>query len=93
MGVESILVDVLSRRDRNATGARMSKNANHTDTNAARDGQQRNCERCGRDRPTNTERFTVTLSDYSASTAAHDKVLLCRECWQRQRDELRRSLA
>ena len=64
-----------------------------TTVNAARDEQQRDCERCGRARPTNPERFAVTASDFSDSTAAFEKVLLCGECWQQQRDELRRSLA
>lgn len=65
----------------------------HATTKTQSDEQQRNCERCGRTRPTNTERFTVTLSDFSDSTAAYEKALLCGECWQQVRDELRRSLA
>jgi hypothetical protein len=64
-----------------------------TTANAANDEQHRDCERCGRDRPTDTERFAITASDFSDSTAAYEKALLCRDCWQNARDELRRSFA
>jgi len=58
------------------------------DTNSTRD-----CERCGRDRPANTKRFTVTASDFTDSTADFEKVLLCAECWRQTRDDLRRGIA
>ena len=64
-----------------------------TTADATDDEQRRDCDRCGRDRPTNTERFTITASDFSASTAAYERVLLCRDCWQNARDDLRRSFA
>ena len=64
-----------------------------TSIEATGDEQRRDCDRCGRDRPTNVERFTVTASDFSAGTAAYERVLLCGDCWQNARDELRRSFA
>jgi hypothetical protein len=57
------------------------------------DKQTRACERCGRDRPTNTERFSVTVSDFTDATADFEKALLCGECWREFRDDLRRCIA
>ena len=72
----------------------MSDTKNSTNPTSARsDEQTRDCDRCGRDRPTSIERFTVTASDFSAGTAAYERVLLCGDCWQNARDELRRSFA
>lgn len=71
----------------------MNSARNGNQTNSRGNEQQRDCDRCGRDRPTNTERFTVTASDFSASTAAYERVLLCGDCWQNARDVLRRSFA
>jgi hypothetical protein len=72
----------------------MSKNAT---TDSPTDGQTseqtRECDRCGRDRPTNPERFTIKASDYSDSTVAYEKALLCGECWRHFRDELRGCVA
>ena len=48
----------------------MSKNATTTSpTDAQTTEQTRDCDRCGRDRPANTERFTVTASDFTGATA------------------------
>ena len=63
------------------------------ETDSYSNKQTRDCDRCGRDRPTNIERFTVTASNFSAGTAAYERVLLCGDCWQNARDELRRSFA
>ena len=51
------------------------------------------CDRCGRDRPADPERFSITVSDFTDGTAAYMKVLLCVECWRQQRANLRRCLA
>lgn len=50
------------------------------------------CDRCGRDRPANPERFAIVASDTTDATIAYEKTLLCRECWQHARDDLRRSI-
>jgi hypothetical protein len=47
------------------------------------------CRACGRERSPRSERWSVTLSDYAASSAAFEKFALCPECWERLRDELR----
>lgn len=72
----------------------MNKNVKYANASREQNGEQRrNCERCGRSRPTNTERFTVTASDFSDSTVAYEKTLLCGECWRHVRDEIRRCIA
>lgn len=68
----------------------MSKNEIPTQV----DGEQtRDCDRCGRDRPQDPDRFTITASDYSESTVAYERALLCVECWRHFRDQLRRCVA
>jgi len=72
----------------------MSKNATTTSpTDAQTTEQTRECDRCGRDRPANTKRFTVTASDFTDATADFEKALLCGECWREFRDDLRRCIA
>jgi hypothetical protein len=51
------------------------------------------CDRCGQKRPANPERFVVTASDFTDSTADYERTLLCGECWRHVRDRLRRSFA
>lgn len=88
-GVESILVDARSALAVEAS-ARMQAKTTTTITNAGRTaGQTRDCERCGRDRPTDPRRFEVTLSDYADEGGDYDKALLCGECWQHIQDEIR----
>ena len=55
--------------------------------------QTRDCDRCGRDRPADPERFSVTASDFTDSTADFEQALLCGECWRSVRDDLRRCFA
>lgn len=72
----------------------MSKNATTTSpTEAQTTKQTRDCDRCGRDRPTNPERFTVTATDFTDATADFEKALLCGECWRQFRDRIRRCFA
>ena len=72
----------------------MNKNADQPHTGAEQTTEQtRDCDRCGRDRPSSIERFTVTTSDFTDATADYEKTLLCGECWRRFRDELRRYVA
>lgn len=72
----------------------MNKNATTTSpTDGQTTNQTRECDRCGRDRPANTERFTVTASDFTAATADYEQALLCGECWREFRDDLRRCVA
>jgi len=51
------------------------------------------CDRCGRDRPANLKRFAIVVSDFTDGTAAYEKILLCKDCWQTTRDDLRRCIA
>ncbi len=55
--------------------------------------QSRDCDRCGRPRPGDPTRFTVTMSDFTPGTADYEQALLCGECWRYVRDELWRCLA
>ena len=72
----------------------MSKNATTPSrTDAQTTEHTRVCDRCGRDRPANTERFTVTASDFTDATADYEEALLCAECWRKFRDDLRRCIA
>jgi hypothetical protein len=72
----------------------MSKNATTTSpTDAQTTEQTRECDRCGRDRPANTERFTVTVSDFTDATADYERAYLCADCWRKFRDDLRRCIA
>lgn len=48
------------------------------------------CERCGAERPANPQRFTITLSDFTDASAAVEKLFLCRQCWERERERARR---
>jgi hypothetical protein len=68
----------------------MSKDPN---TANSTDGQTRDCDRCGRARPANPERFTITASDFTGATADYERALLCVECWRQYRDDLRRCIA
>lgn len=64
-----------------------------TEVQADNHKRERDCDRCGRDRPRDSGRFTVTVSDFSESTAAYERAFLCVECWRKFRDHLRRSVA
>lgn len=70
-------------------GAKHKSTAEQTDNHA----HERDCDRCGRARPTNPERFTVTASDFTDATADFERALLCVECWRQYRDDLRRTVA
>lgn len=54
------------------------------------DGQTRDCEHCGRDRPLDTQRYVLTVQDHTDGTAAFERTLLCRACWKDARNTLRR---
>lgn len=72
----------------------MSKHQTTTSSTDAQAAEQTtDCQRCGRDRPANPERFTITASDFTDATADYEKTLLCRECWERVRGEIRRCVA
>lgn len=66
----------------------MSTYTSNTETDRRTD-----CDRCGRDRPADPERFAIVASDFTDGTAAYEKVLLCADCWRQQRDDLRRCVA
>lgn len=51
------------------------------------------CERCDADRPSNPQRFTITVSDFTDATADVEKLFLCRRCWEQERDRVRREFA
>lgn len=53
----------------------------------------RDCDRCGRDRPDNPNRFSVKMSDFTDATADYETALLCATCYRHVRDEIRRSFA
>jgi hypothetical protein len=55
--------------------------------------QDRDCDRCGRDRPADPRRFTVTATDQTDRTTDFEKVLLCPHCWRDIREDLRRCFA
>jgi len=71
----------------------MSKHANSTPSDNGQNERKRDCERCGRDRPRDPDRFTITVSDFSESTVAYERAFLCVDCWRYFRDQLRRSIA
>lgn len=72
----------------------MSKNANQQHMTGVQTAERaRDCDRCGRSRPTSIERFTVTASDFTDATADVEKAFLCGDCWRHIRDELRRCVA
>lgn len=55
----------------------MSKDARTTSPTGGQTTEQaRECDRCGRDRPASTRRFTVTASDLTGATADYEQVLL-----------------
>jgi len=60
-------------------------------TNDRRRGRE--CDRCGRERPADPERLAVTVSDHADSTISYEKVLLCWQCWDHIKGELRRCVA
>lgn len=66
----------------------MNKSSDPTTATAQNDKKIRTCERCGRERPANTERFAVTASDFTDATADFERALLCEECWRQFRDEI-----
>jgi hypothetical protein len=70
-------------------GARYETTAEQT----ADHPDERECDRCGRPRPTDPERFTITASDFTDATADFERALLCVECWRQYRDDLRRCVA
>lgn len=56
-------------------------------------GDGRDCDRCGRNRPANPRRYTVTASDFTDATADFERAHLCAPCWRHFRDEIRRCFA
>jgi len=63
------------------------------ETNRHSASRTRPCDRCGRERPRNPERLSVTATDHADSTLAYEKYLLCSRCWDHIKSELRRCLA
>jgi hypothetical protein len=51
------------------------------------------CDRCGKNRPPNPERFQLVVSDRTDATADYETLYLCVGCWRQQRDDIREVLA
>ena len=68
----------------------MSRVDQYDPTAVESDGQTRDCEHCGRDRPVDTQRYVLTIQDHTDATAAYERTLLCKSCWKKARDTLRR---
>jgi len=52
-----------------------------------------NCDRCGRRRPADPRRLTVTFTDHTDATLRDDRVFVCGDCFHRLQDLAKRCLA
>jgi hypothetical protein len=69
-------------------------NANTRRAGKSTDGESTtNCDRCGRDRPHDPQRLTITFSDRTDATLQDERLFVCKECWSMLRDSGRRCFA